>query len=150
MTKPLRTLPVDLEELTIAFEAEAADLQWYLDSHTGEVLLVTREYEPAEHGGLTVTEIETDPTRFVRVPPADPQHAVDDMRSFADSVTDAQLKESLEIALSAARPDRRFKTALSWLPEQQHRWHAWRQERCRERVTQWLAAHGLQASARAA
>ncbi len=147
---PLRTLPVDLEELTIAFEAEAADLLWYLDSQTGEVILVSREYEPADHDGLTATEIETDPQRFVPVPPADGQRAVDDMRSFAEVVTDGQLKESLEIALSAPRPDRRFKTALSWLPEQQARWHAWRQERCLHRVTQWLAGHGFRATARAA
>jgi hypothetical protein len=68
------------------------------------------------------------------------------MRSFADSVTDTQLKESLEIALSAARPEKRFKTALSWLPEQQSRWHAWRQERCLARVTKWLGDHALKAT----
>ncbi len=147
---PLRTLAVDLEELTIAFEAEAADLQWYLDSQTGGVILVTREYEPADHDGLTATEIETDPVRFIVVPPADAQHSVDDMRTFADSVTDAQLKESLEIALSAARPEKRFKAALSWLPEQQSRWHAFRQDRCLQRVTKWLAGHGWLAGARAA
>jgi hypothetical protein len=68
---PLRSLAIDLEELTIAFEAEAADLQWYLDTQTGGVILLTREYEPAEHGGLTATEIETDPVRFLLVPKAE-------------------------------------------------------------------------------
>lgn len=145
----LRALPVDLEELVIAFEAEG-ELQWYLDMETGEVILVGREYEPADHGGLTATEIETDPLRFARVPPADPQHAVDDMRGFAASVDDAQLKESLDIALSAPKPERRFKTALSWLPEQLARWHAWRQQHCQRRVKTWLASLGLVPGPRAA
>ena len=150
MTSPLRSLPVDLEELSIAFEAEGTDLQWYVDTDGGAVILINREYDPVEHGGLTATEIETDPNRFLRVPAVDPQHAVDDMRSFADSVTDAQLKETLELALSAPRPEKRFKTALSWLPDQNARWHAWRLERCRRRVISWLASKGFTPAARAA
>jgi hypothetical protein len=151
MTAALRSLPVDLEELSIAFEAEGTDLQWYVDTDSGAVILINREYDPAEHNGLTATEIETDPNRFLRVPEVDPQHAVDDMRSFADSVTDETLKESLELALSAAgRPEKRFKTALSWLPEQNARWHAWRMERCRQRVTDWLASRGFVPGSRAA
>ncbi|MFZ5442783.1 MAG: UPF0158 family protein [Myxococcota bacterium] len=146
---PLRALPVDLDELVIAFEAEG-ELQWYLDVQTGAVILVGREYEPAEHGGLTATEIETDPTRFVKVPPAEPHLVVEDMRAFAEVHDDAQLRESLELALSAPRPEKRFKSALSWLPEHQARWHAWRQDKCLARVKNWLARLGLVAESRAA
>ena len=91
---------MDLEELSIALEAEAADLSWYFDIHKGDVLLVTHEYEPAEHGGLTVTEIETDPLRFVRIPAGNPQQVIDDMKDFVTSLGDATLQESLDIALS--------------------------------------------------
>jgi Uncharacterised protein family (UPF0158) len=139
----IRALDVDLDELLIAFEAEAGDLHWYLDTHHGAVILVSREYDPAEHDGLTVVDIETDPTRFVRVPPLEAQQAVDDMTFFANSVADPQLKQTLDIALSASRPEKRFRAALSWLPEQQALWHSFRQERCLARVTQWLASLGL-------
>lgn len=147
---PKRELPVDLEELCIALEAEAADLRWFLDGQTGAVLLVTHEYDPAENDGLTVTEIETDPLRFVRVPGGDPHHALVDMTAFAKQLGDGQLKESLELALSAPRPEKRFKTALSWLPEQQERWHEFRLARCRERAEAWLARQGIVPVARAA
>lgn len=146
----LRAIPVDLAELRLAFEADTQDLPWYLDIDTGDVLLVTAEYEPSEHGGVTVAQIETDSARFFRVPPSNPEHIVDDMRAFAVSVGDRQLTESLDLALSAPRPDKRFKTVLSWLPERQQQWHAWREARTLERVTSWLAGHGLQAAARAA
>lgn len=147
---PTRELPVDLEELCIALEAEAADLRWYLDAQTGDVILVTREYEAAEHDGLTVTEIETNPLRFLPVPAGEPQHALDDMTTFATQLGDGQLKESLELALSAPRPEKRFKTALSWLPEQQERWHTFRLQRCRQRAQAWLARNGIVPVARAA
>lgn len=150
MTPSPRALPVDLEELSIALEAEAADLRWYFDQDTGDVLLVTPEFEPAEHGGLTVTEIESEPTRFVRIPPGHPQRVIDDMRAFVTSLGDSTLQESLELALSASRPERRFKTALSWLPERQQQWHAWHREQCQQRALAWLARQGIVPTARAA
>ena len=150
MTQPTRSLPVDLEELSIALEAETADLRWYFDQRTGDVLLVTPEFEPAEHDGLTVTEIENEPARFVRIPPGHPQRVIDDMRAFVSSLGDTTLQESLELALSASRPERRFKTALSWLPERQQQWHAWHREHCRQRALAWLARQGIVPTARAA
>jgi hypothetical protein len=145
-----RSLPVDLEELSIALEAETADLRWYLDVDTGDVLLVTPEFEPAEHDGLTVTEIENEPERFVRVPPCNPQQVVDDMKAFVTSLGDATLQESLELALSASRPEKRFKTALSWLPERQQQWHAWHREHSQRRALSWLEEQGIVPTARAA
>jgi len=150
VTQPTRALPVDLEELSIALEAETADLRWYFDQDTGDVLLVTQEFEPAEHDGLTVTEIESQPSRFVRVPPGHPQRVIDDMRAFVTSLGDSTLQESLELALSASRPERRFKTALSWLPERQQQWHAWHRAQCQQRALAWLARQGIEPKARAA
>jgi hypothetical protein len=147
---PLQTLPVDLDELCIALEAEASDLRWFLDLRSGEVLLVSREYEPAEHEGLTVDDIEGAPERFRRVPPGKPEDAVDDMKAFAGQLADAQLRESLQLALSAPRPERRFRAVLGWLPEQQQRWHDFRQARCTRRALAWLASQGLAPAGRAA
>lgn len=144
---PHRRLPIDLEDLKIAFEAESAELQWYLDAETGAVILVSREYDPHEHEGITPLDIERDPDRFVRVPPAEPSHLRDDMATFTSMVRDPQLQESLELALSAPRPERRFKSALSWLPEQQTRWHEFRQMRSTERMRRWLEVHGIHAAA---
>jgi hypothetical protein len=147
---PLQPLPVDLEDLCIALEAEAGDLSWYLDLATGDVILVTHEYEPAEHGGLTVGEIEATPTRFRRIPPGDPHQIVEDMKAFAAQLADSQLKESLELALTAPRPDRRFRAVLGWLPEQQQHWHDFRQARCAHRARAWLAEQGIRPVDRAA
>jgi hypothetical protein len=141
---PLTSLEVDFAELCVALEADVPGdtLRWYLDAQTGAVTLVSREYDPAENQGLTVADMEGDPARFVRVP-AGEVSAVDDMRAFARQVSDGRLKESLEMALSAPRPERRFRAVLGWLPEEQERWHDFRQSQVESRARAWLASLGV-------
>jgi hypothetical protein len=138
-------LPVDLAELCIALaaEGETSELTWFLDRDSGRVILVSREYDPNEWGGLTVQDIEGNPTRFTPVPAADPALQLDDMKTFVAALSDVRLKESLEIALSAPRPERRFRAVLGWLPSELERWHAFRQQRSEARATAWLASVGV-------
>jgi hypothetical protein len=140
-----KPLPVDLAELCIALaaEGEASELKWFLDRDSGKVILVSREYDAAEWGGLTVQDIEGNPGRFTPVPAAEPRLQLDDMKAFLAGLSDVRLKESLEIALSAPRPERRFRAVLGWLPDELERWHAFRQHRCEARATAWLASVGV-------
>jgi hypothetical protein len=143
-----KPLPVDLAELCIALtaEGEVTELRWYLDRDTGRVILVSREYDPGDWGGLTVQDIEGTPARFTPVPVADPALQLDDMRAFVGALGDARLRESLEIALSALRPERRFRAVLGWLPDELDRWHAFRQRRSEARATAWLSSVGVRAA----
>lgn len=139
----LKDLPVDLTELCIALEAETSDFRWFLDVSTGDVLLVTNEFDPAEHQGVTVTEIETDPVRFRRVPAGSVDDALGDMKAFVASLTDVMLRESLTLALEAPRPERRFRSVLGWVPGLQEQWHGFRQRRSEARATAWLESLGF-------
>lgn len=141
-----QALPIDFAELCLALEAEvdARELRWVFDRDTGNVILLSREYEPAENDGLTPEDIAAAPSRFVLVP-SGAVSVVDDMWAFVAQLNDARLKESLELALSAPRPERRFRAVLGWLPEELDRWHAFRQQRVEQRAKAWLAT--LQVSA---
>ncbi len=143
------TLPVDMSELCIALEAEPAELRWFLDVSNGDVILVNDEFVPEENDGLSVQDLEQNAERFRQVPPSNPADVVGDMVAFAAQLTDERLKESLELALSAPRPERRFRAALGWLPDELERWHSFRQGRCEGRATQWLQSLGITASHRA-
>jgi len=150
VTESQRALPVDLVELSIALEAEAdasAELRWFFDLDSGAVILVSREYDPAEWGGLSAQDLENTPARFKPVPPADPQHALADMSAFVAALTDSRLKESIELALSAPRPERRFRAVLGWLPEELEKWRAFRQQRAEARALTWLASLGVRLEA---
>jgi hypothetical protein len=139
-----RKLPIDLTELCIALESETRGFDWYLDTETGDTVLVNDEYEPDEYGGLKVEEIEGNPQRFRRVPAADERQDMLDMEAFAKGLTDERLKESLMLALEAPRPDRRFRAVLGWLPEQQQQWHQFRHQRLEARARAWLGQLGLE------
>lgn len=137
-----RHLPVDLTELCIALKTEASELRWYLDVTTGELLLVTHEYEPDDHGGLTVAEIKSTPSRFVEVPAAAEDESLGDMRAFVAEVLDPRLQESLELALTGVRPERRFKATLNWIPGLVDHWHTFSQGRMEARALAWLHSLG--------
>ena len=143
--KTLIPLPVDLVDLCIALESEAADYRWYFDLDTGETILLGPEYDPEEHGGLTRDDIKGRPQRFHRVPSETPAQALLDMKSFADQLNDGRLKESLMLALAAPRPEKRFRAVLSWLPDELERWHRFRQALLSERALNWLEALGVKA-----
>jgi hypothetical protein len=143
MTQTLKPLPVDVSDVCIALEAGEPGLAWYLDLETGTTLLVGPEYDPAENGGLTPEEIEADRTRFAPVPLRDSQAGYQDMVLFTAQLTDVRLKESLELALSAPRPFRRFKAVLGWLPEEQRSWHEFKQRRLEAEARAFLQGCGV-------
>jgi hypothetical protein len=145
MSKTLIPLPVDLADLCIALESEAADYRWYFDLDTGETILLNGEYDPEEHGGLTSDDIKGRPQRFHRIPAQTNAQALADMKDFADSLEDGRLKESLILALAAPRPEKRFRSALGWLPDELDRWHRFRHALLSERALNWLEALGVKA-----
>lgn len=149
MSQTLKALPIDLAELCIALtaETEASELKWYLDLDSGRVILVSREYDANEWGGLKPEDIEANPTRFRAVPAADSTQNVADMQAFVSALTDTRLKESLELALTAPRPERRFRAVLGWLPDELEKWHAFRQQRNEARAHSWLSSLGVAAAA---
>lgn len=140
---PRRSVPVDLAELRLAFAAEADDVRWYLDLVTGDVLLVSREWEPAEHGGITLEDLDRNGARFIQVPGGDGDASRADMQAYTAQVPDERLRESLSLALSAPRADRRFRAVLGWIPEEQERWRRFRQEQCDARARAWLSTMAI-------
>ncbi|MBX7097528.1 MAG: UPF0158 family protein [Myxococcaceae bacterium] len=139
----LRWLPIDLGDVCIALSPEGAHDRWYIDLHTGETLLLNAEYDPQEHGGVTARQLESDEARFRRIPPAEAHQSVEDMSAYAESCRDETLKESLQLALQAPGPEKRFRSVLGWLPDALHGWHQFRQRKLEQRAKAYLASLGL-------
>lgn len=168
-----RRLKIDLSELAFAFEGSGLECMHYLDLETGEVLMVTDEMrsafeelsEVAETEGLQFAEAlaasdladwmkeavaqvavveERDGTTIVAVPDDDSSDAFRDMEEFADSVPNVGIRERLRGALSGGRPFRRFKDAIAAYPQEEERWFAFRDERLRQRVLDWLEEEGIE------
>lgn len=135
---------IDLADVGIALSGEGGPLRWYLDTETGSTLLLNAEYEPSQNNGITAAQVEADSKRFRRIPTGDVHLTLTDMGAFAEATTDPKLKESLEFALAAPHPERRFRAVLGWLPEELAKWHAFRQGALEQRARQWLKKIGLE------
>jgi hypothetical protein len=138
-----RKLQVDIADVCIALSGEGGELEWFLDLQTGETLLVNSEYSAEEHGGLTAKQIHHDSLRFKRIPAPRGDELLRDMEAFAGLSQDERLKQSLELALSAPHPERRFRAVLGWIPDEQQRWRSFRQEKLEHRAKSWLSTLGL-------
>ncbi|MBS1153475.1 MAG: hypothetical protein H6Q89_5173 [Myxococcaceae bacterium] len=139
-----RALTIDLADVSIALSGEGGPLRWFLDTQTGSTLLLNAEYDPAQNSGLTAAQVEADGARFKPIPAGDSHLTLTDMGAFAAQTSDGLLRESLELALAAPHPERRFRAVLGWLPEEQARWHSFRQGRLEERARAWLKKLGLE------
>jgi hypothetical protein len=122
----MHKLVIDWMELSAAFESGFAEMHYYLDLETGEVLMVTDEIrwyleEPDEelHGWQqemvqTARQIEQGyGSRYVQIPQQDSHESYRDMEWFIDTVQDQRLQERLWRAIQGQGAFRYFKDVLA-------------------------------------
>lgn len=144
-SRRLKALPIDISEVCMALDTSRGDVVWFIDAKTGELTLVSPESGKGGDEGPTRDELERLPKRYLPFPVADRRAGIQDMKAFAAQLEDERLRESLEMALTAPAPFRRFKSVLQYVPEERERWLRFRRKRLEERAHRWLARHGLKA-----
>lgn len=83
-------------------------------------------------------------TRYLRIPQADSREGYHDMEDFIGTVRNERLREKLEVAIQGQGAFRRFKDVLASAPDERERWFAFKDERVRRRVLEWLEAEGIE------
>ena len=138
-----RKVRVDLKELRFAMEDATYEHQYFLDTETGEVILVSVMFDD-EEAQRQVAEIDAaEPGRYLQVPRADSREGYDDMQDFIDTVSDEHLQELLNVAIQGRGAFRRFKDVLARHPTEQQRWFDFQAARLDARAREWLAEEGL-------
>jgi hypothetical protein len=152
----MKKLKVDLDE--IAMEIDRRDdfgSTILFDTETGQIVSIPDELmraveEDDEEALENLPEWEKDlietaksicsdeAGRYEEIPKKPSYEAYDLMVEFAETVKDIHLKEKLNIALDGKGAFRRFKNVLSDYPEEQERWFAFKDERMRREVIDWL------------
>jgi hypothetical protein len=87
-----RKVRVDLPELRFAMEDATYQHQYFLDTETGETILVSEMFDDEEAQRQLAEIDEAEPARFLRVPRADSRKGYDDMQDFIDTLSDEHLK----------------------------------------------------------
>jgi hypothetical protein len=153
----LRTNRLDMGELMVAFEDASWERHYFLDLKTGEVLMFTDEFryleEPPDEPlpewqqeWVEKAEAVWDElgTRYIEVPEADSRVAYRDMEDFIATVENRHLQDLLWVAIDGRGAFRRFKDVLAGQSHERQRWFAFKDERLRQRVLDWLEEEGIE------
>ena len=134
LTLEPRRVPLDWDELELALEMRSDEWASYLDVRTGEIRVSRIDPFGGEREDQELTDEEVE---------ASVEYAW--MAAFADAVPDARVRRALQQTLGGGRPFRRFKDALAAAhPREREEWFAFRGERLRDAVREWLADHNIE------
>ncbi|MFH1645835.1 MAG: UPF0158 family protein [Candidatus Omnitrophota bacterium] len=138
-----KKIKTDKELLFGQFGFSSDEMAFYLDTKTGEVVVVS-EFDDMEDNAKTKELIESDPDRFVVFPEQDSHEEYNDMVDFANSLEDKHLIEKLAIALSGKGAFRRFKDVLLSYPKEREEWFAYKEKRQQQYFEEWLELEGIE------
>jgi hypothetical protein len=141
-----RPLAVDWEDLGMALTTNPAEQSCYLDTRTGELLMVPVDRLGDDDGWPSGDEIDAglDAGHLLAIAPLGSSVEHGWMAEFAAAVGDTRLRELLELALSGRGAFRRFKHVLLDFPAERTRWFAVRDERLHAAARDWLAEQGIE------
>jgi hypothetical protein len=168
MLPVMRRLKINLFDLEGAFETNSPEMHHYLDTETGEVLMVTDDFRQEleqlwEEAGpkdkledllrkselpdwqkQAIAEAERVEANFdlrvVQVPEPDAHEDFRGMVAFIATVAEPRLRDKLQRAIHGRGAFRRFKDALGSDFRERERWFQFKRERLRKHMTDWLAS----------
>ena len=140
----MRKVKANLSELIDAFDNCRIGYEYYLDTKTGELLLVSDEFMDTNETEEIYERLDDEPERYLSIPTESSREGYQDMVAFTESLEDENLKEKLWIALDGRGAFRRFKDVLLSYPEEREEWFRFQDERLEKRVTEWLEENEIE------
>ena len=151
---PLRDLPIDLDDLSLALEGDPLLTGGRIDLRTGDVQQIGPLYESDffdEFGELDDEGLEPvddaedgrDRERWLRFDSLGSRPGFRDMAEFVVTIADERLVTRLDRALGGRGAFRRFKDELAEVPGELARFHRFTDDRRRGRARHWLAELGM-------
>lgn len=155
----MKKLKIDLEEIASHMEdQERYDLDFYLDTETGEIVPLQGEVlRMADEGELrddlpdwekeeipvAREALNPESKRYVRIPEKPSYEGYNLMVKFADNINDVALREKLALALNGKGAFGRFKHVLSKYPEDRENWFKFKQREMNKEIIEWLNSIGI-------
>jgi len=140
----MRKVKANLSELIDAFNNCQIGYEYYLDTKTGELLLVSDEFMDTNETEEIYERLDSEPERYLNIPTESSREGYQDMVAFTESLEDENLKEKLWIALNGRGAFRRFKDVLLSYPEKREEWFKFQDKRLEKRVMEWLEENEIE------
>jgi len=135
-------VPVDLDELILAFEDASPVLEYFLDRETGEVILVSDTLGFIEAGHQRIAMARA-PNRYLPLPVSTLDDFIDDVEAFIAEVDDEQRRFDLDAALDAVDVRKQVAAVFAKDEEIEAAWQRFRRDRFRERAAAWISGNDL-------
>ena len=140
----MRKVKANLSELIDAFNNCQIGYEYYLDTKTGELLLVSDEFMDTNETEEIYERLDSEPERYLNIPTESSREGYQNMVAFTESLEDENLKEKLWIALNGRGAFRRFKDVLLSHPEKREEWFKFQDERLEKCVMEWLEENEIE------
>ena len=155
-----RKVEIDWMELDAALQSGSWETRFFLDLETGKVVMVTEEAagyldEPPDeelpdwmqHDVEIARQVEEGyGTRYTSIPEADSHEGYRDMERFISTVRNPRLRDRLWRAIAGRGAFRHYKDVLADHPAERERWFAFSDRKNQERMVEWLASEGIEAT----
>ena len=138
-----KQLPINVEDLCIAFEDTFFENDYYLDLKTGKVFFIPEEIFTENDEKLFNQVMDDFEQRYKPIPTISPQEIYQDMEEFIKTVKNERFRKKLMIAINGKGPFRRFKERLFDKTIEREEWFKFKKEKNMKRVKKWLADEGI-------
>jgi len=138
-----KKLKIDFEELLLALEGcPGEEIETYLDTETGEILLLHDDLDEVEE---IRERIEADLSeRYRLIEPMDSRESFRIMEDFAVSLPESEIKSRLFDVLARGKPFRHFKDTVHSDLSLRDQWFAFRHDALAQYARDWLESIGIQ------
>lgn len=135
----MRNLEIIWEDLMLAFENVDPEMVFFLDRETGEVFSVPTDYDD----DLFWDEVETRGERYLEIPHFDYSQERQFVHTFIQGIENPGLKSMLVRAFVGTHSYGSLSEILSFYPEEEERFQAYREELITGRAGHWLEEHDI-------
>lgn len=154
-----KKLEIDWGDLTMAFETQSFEMNQYLDTETGKIVMVTGEADGyAEEDDEDLQDlpdwqrkevelarlIEQEWKRFLIIQPHPSHEGYRLMERFIATVRNPRARDLLSRAIEGRGAFRRFKDTVAEFPAEEKRWYAFRDYELELDAQDWLESHGIE------
>ena len=155
----MKKLKVDVEDIAMIMDnQDRFGNQYYLDTETGETVVIPNELMSAlQEGesceGLPDWELQLLPQareifegsdRNEEIPTRPSYEGYNLMVEFTEGVLDQKIQRKLSIALNGKEAFSRFKNVLRDYPEVEKEWFQFKSKRDKKEVKDWLESIGIE------
>ena len=132
---------IDAEALIVALESRDAEVEWFLDLVSGQVLPLFSE--AIDDDTSFAEALDAEPDRYLLIDPIASHEAFSIMEAFVASLPPGEPSDRLASALTQRRPFRHFKDALLAWPLIREQWFRFHGSRMRQVAREWLTENDV-------